>query len=558
MIKASTSKTAGKPPRGAGVVGPVAQAALLVVLCAVPAAAAADNDTGKVDRVVVFSDRAEVTRATTVACSGGAASAVFSGLPESIDPRTLRGDADGSAVAVGVSSSRVALAEARDEHVRELDKDVRDLDDRLAALARAQVDDNERSSTMQSYGTYFRALAVEDMRNPKPDAGRWDTMLDALAADRASIVHKSVARAAEQRELERKRERLSARLARLTPASSPSTLQATVSVRCGAASQARVRLSYVVPGATWTPEYDLRFTGPAHRKTGEGKAIITVAGVVTQSTGEDWSDAEVWLSTARPNLGGEAPLPNPIWVNGHEEEKEKTLVQAQEHRAEDLKAGGKASGAARQVQLEDGGKSFVLKIPRRVTVHADGRPYWFPVDDVTTGARSALVVEPTLSLYAYQVASFSNPAPYPLMAGRVHVFRGATYVGDVDTEYRAPGEPMEISLGLDEEIAVERQDLLKQKREAGFFSGKQSIAHAYRTILHNRSTDDVTVEVREQIPVSKSEDITVKLDDDKTARGYSLDKLRGHLTWKVPLKRGASDKRDIAFTIALPRDWTLQ
>jgi uncharacterized protein (TIGR02231 family) len=262
------------------------------------------------------------------------------------------------------------------------------------------------------------------------------------------------------------------------------------------------------------------------------------------------------LSTAKPQLGGEAPLPNPIYVGGSAVEKQKTLVQAQEHRAADLQTGKNTSTP--MAGFEDGGKAFMLKLKSRATVHADGRPYWFPIEEVSTAGKSTLVAEPSLSPYVYEVVELANPAPFPLMAGRVHVFRGATFVGDVDGEYRAPGEPFEVSLGLDEEVALERQDLLKQKREAGLLSGTQTIAHAYRTILHNRSDNDVTVEIREQIPVSKSADIEVKIDDAQTASGYALDKLRGHLVWKVALSKGATEKKDIAFTIGLPKDWAVQ
>jgi hypothetical protein len=83
------------------------------------------------------------------------------------------------------------------------------------------------------------------------------------------------------------------------------------------------------------------------------------------------------------------------------------------------------------------------------------------------------------------------------------------------------------------------------------------MAHAYRTVLHNHSRGDVTLEVREQIPVSKQADIRVVLDEKKTTAGYSLDARRGHLTWHATLKKGAEDKRDTAFTIELPKDWSV-
>ena len=129
-----------------------------------------------IERVVVFADRAEVTRVLTAPCAEGAAAGVFVGLPESIDPRTLRGDVDGDATAVGVSTTRTALPESLDERVRTLRTDLQTTSDKLALLQRAAADDEERLASVQSYGDYFRALAVEEMRQPKPDASRWDDL----------------------------------------------------------------------------------------------------------------------------------------------------------------------------------------------------------------------------------------------------------------------------------------------------------------------------------------------------------------------------------------------
>jgi len=525
-----------------------------VVVVAAPVAA---QDAGRIERVVVFADRAEVTRAAVGRCEAGTAAVAFAALPDAVDLRTLRGEADGDTVVVGVSTTSTELVESLDAQVKQLVDDIQVLDDQLALLQREHADEQERVTSLSSYRGWFRTLIGEDLRQQKPDVGRWEQLLTMLRSESVSSSTATVARNAAIRDLQRRHQRLSNRLARLNPSAAPANLTATVAVTCGSSSSPTVRLSYVVPGASWHPEYDLRFTPPAKAKVGEGTAVLTVAGVVTQASGEDWLDAEIWLSTAKPRLGGEAPLPNPITVHGRPDEQQKVLVQAQEHRAADLEAGNGGDAAAANATLEDGGKAFVLKLPKRVTVRADGRPYWFPVDDVPAKAKSALIAVPNLSPYVFQAVAFNNPAAYPLIEGTVHVFRGATFVGDEHLVYRAPGEPIELSLGIDEEIALERQDLLEQHREAGFLSSDKTIAHAYRTILHNRSAAAVVVEVREQVPVSKSADIKVKIETDKTSVGFGFDPVRGHLKWNVGLKKAATEQRDVAFTIALPKEWTV-
>ena len=313
-----------------------------------------------------------------------------------------------------------------------------------------------------------------------------------------------------------------------------------------------MRLSYVVPSAHWIPEYDLRFS-----ENKKQNLTLKVSARVIQSTGEDWENAQVWLSTASPRLGGDAPQPYPIWLDGHEVKKAKTLVQAQEKRERSLNDAKAPSGASSSlVQIDDGGKAFVLKIKERVSVYADSRPYWFPIDTMKTQGKMSLVAVPKLSSHAYQVVQTQNPAPYPLLKGKTHIYRGGTYMGDVINDYRAPGERFELSLGLDDSVRVERIDLLDRKSK-GFLSSKKKIEQAYRVRLENRSGDNKTIEIREQIPVSKIEDVVVTMNK-KTSAGYELDKTRGLLTWRVPLKARAKDKRDLRFTIELPDSWSTQ
>lgn len=523
-----------------------------------PAAARAGE---QIDRVVVFADRAEVTRRVSVACTNGTAAATFPRLPATVDTRTVRGEVDGDGAVVGVSLQSVALTESLDARVAALQKDLLALETQLEASRRAQLDDDERQRSMASYGPWFRQAIGEELRQPKPDVARFEELLSMLTNESQTSSSSKVARQAKERRLGRERERVLARLRRLEPhTSEPSpSLSAVVAVTCGRDTTPSVRLAYVVPQASWHPEYDLRFT-PAGSggsgKVGEGSAALTIASVIGQSSGEDWVDAEVWLSTAKPALGGEAPQPNPLWIRGGPDERTKTLVQAEEERAADLQRGGNATAnAAQGAALEDGGKAFVLKLPRRVTIVADGRPSWFPIDELSTKARSSLVAVPALSPSVYQVASFSNPAAFPLLEGVVHVHRGRTFVGDDRLEFKAPGEPIELSLGVDDELWLDRQDILAIQKEAGFLSGDQTIAQAWRTLLKNRSDRDVVVELREQIPVSKNADIKVTIEEKGTSPGFVVDAVRGHLTWKVSLKKGATESRDLAFGIAFPKDW---
>jgi uncharacterized protein (TIGR02231 family) len=380
-------------------------------------------------------------------------------------------------------------------------------------------------------------------------------LLDRNRKERLQAAGKQAELNADLRKLNREAEHLQRRLDRLAPRRSAEAINATVAVACRAAGKARVSLSYVVGGATWHPEYDLRFLPRGKAKVGRGTAELTVAAVVQQSTGEDWSQAKLVLSTAKPKLGAEAPYPAPLYVNGHKVSDAKVLVEATERRDELRGPAGLTDFGPASAALEDKGQSFALTLPRRVTVHADGRPYWLPVDVLKSPAVAKLVSVPKLKPFVYHLVELKNPAPYPLMRGRLHAYRGGSYIGDLMLKHKAPGEPMEISLGIDEELKVERTDLVNQARRAGTFSSTKHLERGYRITVTNRARTAQAVELRENIPVTKVDDVEVELLKKKTSKGFVLDKHRGFISWTVKLARAEKKQIDLYYTIHLPEEW---
>jgi uncharacterized protein (TIGR02231 family) len=171
-------------------------------------------------------------------------------------------------------------------------------------------------------------------------------------------------------------------------------------------------------------------------------------------------------------------------------------------------------------------------------------------------AASKLVAMPKLDAHVFQVVALKNPAAYPLLEGRVRSYRGGSYVGDTQLRYQGIGAPFEVSLGVDDDLAVERQVIQEQDRDPSFLSSTKHIVRAYRTKLTNRAASGTeTIELRENVPVSKIDDVKVEIVAGQTSAGYALDRERGFITWSVPLQRGEWHTIDLAYTIHLPDNW---
>ena len=234
------------------------------------------------------------------------------------------------------------------------------------------------------------------------------------------------------------------------------------------------------------------------------------------------------------------------------------LVQAQERREQlDTGGGGARAAGPQAAALDDKGNAFVLTLPHPVTVVADGRPVWAPVDVVEAQATVKLVATPKLDEHVYQVVALKNPAAYPLLEGRVRSYRGGSYVGDSRLRHQGVGAPFEVSLGIDEELKVERKIARRQGQERRF--PQLDEAHHPR-LPHEadqpRRRRPRPIELRENIPVSQ--------DRRRQGRGARQARRRPATSWtpraaSSPGRSASSDGEwrniDLGYAIHLPDSW---
>ena len=181
-----------------------------------------------------------------------------------------------------------------------------------------------------------------------------------------------------QRDIDREIARLEAE----RNATPPKKLEVRIDLNADAAAPALLRVTYAVRGARWTPVYDARLdTGGKDRKP--SLELIRRAEIV-QTTGEDWADVALAVSTVRTAHGGSAPELRPLIVRYP---VAGAASSGGGHAAGAIRRAGVQSGAegatdeprrraqARQAEeqeaaLDAGGFQVVFRIPGRIAVPA--------------------------------------------------------------------------------------------------------------------------------------------------------------------------------------------
>ncbi|MBM4777762.1 MAG: DUF4139 domain-containing protein [Archangiaceae bacterium] len=247
-----------------------------------------------ISQVTVFTDQARIVRSATVAAPG---TVEFPPLPDTIDASSVRVEAQGAEVR-RVDLERLTPEAFRTAEAKQLLTELDGLDTELTRLSReAQALREHRDALLRLHP----ALPANDNVRPAPKLSPqgWTAALQFQTAQLEAAQKKLRDVELAQRAASRKRETLVNKAERLGNPEFRSGWRVTAVLAGG--GQATVSLTYLVHQARWTPTWDVQLDPEKNLVT------VSLAGIVSQSSGEDWDDAQLTLSTAIPSSAVKAP-----------------------------------------------------------------------------------------------------------------------------------------------------------------------------------------------------------------------------------------------------------
>src|SRR5260370_11045973 len=279
---------------------------VFTALAAMQAKAADVEATSAVDAVTVYPDAASVTRAIAADIPGGDNTLVIKDFPLTLDPSSLRVEGEaGTRLTIGAIDTRRPRA-APPVDLPELDKRIEALKDERANLQGAIAAATARRKFAERFAETSPA-GIGEKGEARPIAD-WRAAFAAVAEEVAAA--DSAIRDAERKQRDIDREVAQREAGR--PVEPPSKLEVRIDLASPAATKATLRVTYAVRNAHWTPLYDIRLdTGAKDRKPA---LELVRRAEITQSTGEDWSNVALTVSTVRSARGGKAPELNSLIV----------------------------------------------------------------------------------------------------------------------------------------------------------------------------------------------------------------------------------------------------
>ena len=472
----------------------------------------------RIEQVVVFPDRALVRRRGEVDLAAGVQMVEVSGLPLSMNPDSVRVTARSAtgtgesarAKLLGVQVQMEFFSQAPAEQVRALENQLEAVQDELNNLdSRMELVKSRRLQLEALSGqseVFATALASGEMdvetqmklfSSLQKHAGDLDAELGKLQGERRGI--------------ERRLEQLKNQLEQMHSSRPPERFRAAIEVEVTAGGRLNFQLSYTVAKAGWKPLYDLRLAD----EDGKPQLEAGFLAQVNQLSGEDWMGVGLSLSTARPALAVTLPELKPWFIQPQiaapvRPAMRSTAAKPTMEMAMVAKAIEEPVEEAVS-QVDAAGASITYHTQAKVEIPSDGSPHKVTVGRFALTPDLDYVCAPRLIEAVYRRAKMVNDSEYLLLPGTANLFSGEEFIGSTVLELTAPRGEIELYLGVEDRIRVERE-LKRREVDKSLIGGKRRVHYGYELKLENLLPAAVKVMVHDQMPVGRHEDIKVKLE----------------------------------------------
>jgi uncharacterized protein (TIGR02231 family) len=279
---------------------------------------------------------------------------------------------------------------------------------------------------------------------------------------------------------------------------------------------------------------------------------------VFQSTGENWKDIRMNLSTGNPVVNGNAPLIYPWYLSIGEpvsRMKSEMMGAAPGLKVEEAvvvgygtKREAKALAPVNETSVNQTTTEFKIENP--YTVPSDGQQYTVEVKTTSLPATYEYYCAPKLDTDVFLLAKITGWEDLNLVSGETSLFFEGTYVGTAYIDTQNTKDTMNVSLGRDKSIVVTRT------RQKDFTSRKligstRTDTRSFEVVARNKKKQPIALMIEDQVPVSTTKEIYVESTNNS---GSSPDKTTGKITWKTQLQPSESKTFTNGYSVSYPKD----
>lgn len=325
-------------------------------------------------------------------------------------------------------------------------------------------------------------------------------------------------------------------------------------------STADIGISYFTQRAGWIPTYDMRV------KSIDNSFKLAYKAAVTQTTGLDWKQVKLTLSTSNPNQGNVYPVLNPLFLQMYSPQVYKEMAtrsaaanynRAQSIQKVELDAVVTSSNVSEEkddvsdyLTLNESQLNTSFEIDLPYDIPSDGKSYSVAIKEEKLNATYKHYAVPKLDKDAFLLAEISNWENLDLLPGDANIIMDNVYLGKSFIDPNTTMDTLNLSLGRDKRMAVKRV-LVKEFSKSKVKGDTKTETFTYEITVRNNKSKEASMLLKDQFPISKMKDVVVKLEEKGDAE---VNEELGTLNWKINLKPGESKKYKFSYSVTYPKD----
>lgn len=190
---------------------------------------------------------------------------------------------------------------------------------------------------------------------------------------------------------------------------------------------------------------------------------------------------------------------------------------------------------------------FALEKP--FSVPSNGKNFQVDISTVAIPAEYSYISIPKISPAAHLKARLINWEQLNLFEGEANIYFEGAFTGKTLLDTRNFTDTLELSLGTDRNITVQRT-LEKEYSSSRFLGSKSEVTKTWKIAVRNNKQQKISLTLTDQIPMTANAEIEVT--DSKTDGGR-VNSETGEVNWKLDLNPSERTEKKLSYTVRYPK-----
>jgi uncharacterized protein (TIGR02231 family) len=505
-----------------------------------------------IKEVTVFQQGAQIFRSGSILLNEGVNEILFVDLPQNIDQRSIQVSGTGNFSILSVNH-QINYLKTQVES-----KEVKILADSLKILESKRDKVELGIEICQQEESVLLANKVIGGTQNGVNTESLKTAMNYFQTKLTEIKNRELKFTRELKTIDEKIVRIQNQLNSLRSVKKEPTSEVLIVANAAAKTNARFNLSYVIYNAGWYPEYDIRAVSI------KDPVNLVYKAKVFQSSGENWENVKLAISTGNPMVSGDKPIIYPWYLNfldlnaGMIEMDEVTVVaygikrESSKKATDDMKNEEQAAYRSFTQTTNQTNVEFGIDVP--YTIPSNGKPNVVQINEYQLNATYTYYSVPKINTDAFLLAKITGWAEYSLLPGQANIFFEGTFVGNSSINPTITQDTLDLSLGRDQSIVVSRTKI-KDFESKKLLGVNKKETFGWEISVRNNKNADIAIIIEDQFPISSNKDIEVEQIEKSNAQ---LNETLGKLTWEMNLNPKETKKVQVKYSVKYPKDKIVQ